>query len=198
MTSLKKLKLRIRRSDSYVLAGLVHDVQTQFPGKTEEIAQLKEIIRDMCGGTDGSKMNAALFMPYFRGAFGKTRPGPLSIFSSELQGAINRLLRQEIKDESSIVSEYTLFIPSNYSVEDVEKLLNNQIENSELVNIFDYVQTISVGEGHTGNCYYANMYYAVNNNKRENYELQRIQKLIQSNCFNVIKSLNEISALPQF
>lgn len=197
MASMKKVHLRIRRADSYTFPHLVHDIQEKHPELIAELAQFQEMIRDMCGGTDGSKMNAALLMPMFKGAFSDKKSSPLDIFPSEMQSTINRLLRVEVKNESQVTSEFELYIPSTYSVTDIENLLNSQIEKNEMVSIFDYVQTISIGSNHTGALYDVSVYYAVNyrQNPQEG-DLERIKALIQSNCRNVINSLNKIALLP--
>lgn len=197
MSKFKKIELRIRRAESYVLAGLIYDLQIKHPEFSAEIAELKQIIRDMCGGNDGIDINAALFMPFFTTSFGTQQPTPFDHFPQTLRSSIHCLLRDEVKNESSIVSHYKLSIPSSYTADDLNRLLASQIEQSEMIGIYDYVQNVYVYEGFSTNCYNATMYYAINNSsKHEKHYLERIKKHIQANYLNVIKSLNEIAILP--
>lgn len=177
----QKLSLRIRRAEWYTFPELVADVQEQMP---EVVEQLQEIIRNLCGGTNGEKMNVATMMPMIK----NKEESLLSLLPEKAQHLISMLLIKEIQRESFTSTECEFSVPVDFTLDDLKKLVRNEISYSELVSIYDYVYAPTFSTIHSGG-YCATIYVAVNHHKKD----QSIFKLINENSRNIVNSLNQIS-----
>ncbi|WP_180099541.1 hypothetical protein [Acinetobacter sp. YH12153] len=181
-SKVQKISLRIHRAEWYTIPELVADVKEQMP-EVEE--QLQEIIQNLCGGTNGEKMNAAMLMPM---VVTNNEESVLSLLPEKAQRIIKSLLIKEIQRESCQSIKCDFSVPVDFTLDDLKKLVRNEIHYSEAVSIYDYVYAPVFTNIHGGG-YNVVVYVAVNHFKTD----QRIFNLINENSRNIVNSLNQIS-----
>lgn len=179
----KHVTLLIRHAEWYTFPELVADVKEQMP---EVVEQLEEIICNLCGGTNGNKMNAAVLMPMVKH---EKEESILSELPEEAQRLIRSLMIKEVQRESRTVSECKFRVPVDFTLEQLRKTVESEIGYSELVSIYDYVYTPTFSTNHGGGGWCASIYFAVNHHKTD----QLIYNLINENTRNIVSSLNQIS-----
>ncbi|QIC72098.1 MULTISPECIES: hypothetical protein [Acinetobacter] len=181
-SKVQKISLRILRAEWYTIPELVADVKEQMP-EVEE--QLQEIIHNLCGGTNGDQMNAAMLMPMVAT---NNEESVLSLLPEKAQRIIRSLLIKEIQRESRQSIECDFSVPVDFTLDDLKKLVSNEIHYSETVSIYDYVYAPVFTNIHGGG-YNVVVFVAVNHKQTD----QRIFNLINENSRNIVNSLNQIS-----
>lgn len=181
-SKVQKISLRIHRAECYTIPELVADVKEQMP-EVEE--QLQEIIHNLCGGTNGDQMNAAMLMPM---VITNNEESVLSLLPEKAQRIIKSLLIKEIQRESCQSIKCDFSVPVDFTLDDLKKLVRNEIHYSEVVSIYDYVYAPVFTNIHGGG-YNVVVYVAINHRQTD----QRIFNLINENSRNIVNSLNQIS-----
>ena len=177
----KKVSLRILRAEWYTIPELVANVNAQMP---EVEKQLQEIIHDLCGGTNGDQMNAAMLMPM---VLGEHEESVLSSLPEKAQHIIRSSLINEIQRESSKSIECRFPVSVDFTLDELKKLVHNEIQHSEAVSSYDYVYAPVFTNNHGGG-YSVSIYVALNHKQTD----QRIYNLINESSRNIVNSLNQI------